>query len=101
MTPEKIKKIQQEVEGGKAVVLDVRRREEWEAGHIAGARLLPVREINEETTKDLPRDVPIYVYCHSGSRAEMAEEMLRNLGYDAENIGGTMEWQRRGGELVV
>jgi rhodanese-related sulfurtransferase len=98
MNPEQIKK---QVENNEIVLLDVREQHEWDLGHIAGAKLISLGNINAETTKDLPKDMPIYVYCRSGSRAGQAVTALKQLGFsNAINIGGIIHWQEEGGELV-
>ncbi len=98
MNPEQIKK---QVENNEIFLLDVREQHEWDLGHIAGAKLISLGNINTETTKDLPKDIPIYVYCRSGSRAGQAVTVLKQLGFsNVLNIGGTIHWQEKGGELV-
>lgn len=98
MNPEQIKK---QVNNNEIVLLDVREQHEWDLGHIAGARLISLGDINAETTKDLPKNIPIYVYCRSGSRAGQAVSVLKQLGFNnAVNIGGVIHWQEKGGELV-
>lgn len=98
MNPEQIKK---QVENGEVFLLDVREQHEWDLGHISGAKLISLGDINTETTKDLPKDIPVYVYCRSGSRAGQAVSELKQLGFDnTVNIGGIIHWQERGGELV-
>lgn len=98
MNPENIKK---QVETGEIFLLDVREEYEWDLGHIAGAKLISLGDINAETTKDLPKNIPLYVYCRSGSRAGGAVAELKQLGFNnAVNIGGIIHWQERGGELV-
>ena len=65
----------------KIVVLDVRTQEEFAAGHIPGAVLLPVDLIeakSEEVAKVLPdKDAEILVYCRSGKRAHRAHTVHR------------------------
>ena len=63
-------------EDRKAIVLDVRSPAEYQAGHIPGARLLPVEEIDASNIADLidragaRADRPLYLTCHAGKRAE-------------------------------
>lgn len=98
MNPEIINKL---VVNDEIILLDVREDYEWDEGHIAGARHIALGDINLETTKELPKDIPIYIYCRSGNRAGEAETKLRSLGFEnTENIGGIMHWQERGGSLV-
>lgn len=96
-----LEQIKKQVESNEVFLLDVREVNEWDLGHIAGAKLISLGNINAETTKDLPKDMPIYVYCRSGSRAGQAVTALKQLGFsNAINIGGIIHWQEKGGELV-
>ena len=81
------------------VLLDVRTQEEFDAGHIAGAILLPYDEINLRATTVLPdKEKEIVLYCRSGRRSAIAKKALVELGYkDVEDFGGINRWK---GELV-
>lgn len=75
----------------------MRTQEEFAAGHIPGAVLLPVDLIeakSEEVAKVLPdKDAEILVYCRSGKRAHRASQALADMGYtNIEHIGGIMDW---------
>lgn len=67
--------------GNIQVVLDVRTRAEYSAGHYPGARHIPVTEMDATTTAGLPRR-GILVYCNTGQRARFAAEKLRQLGFE-------------------
>lgn len=71
------------------VLLDVRTPEEYAAGHIPGSMNHPLERLQ---TYDGDPDEPIYVYCRSGARSERAALLLRELGYEAENIGGIIDY---------
>ena len=95
MEPQQAK--QRMEQNDKIVVLDVRTQEEFAAGHIPGAVLLPVDLIeakSEEVAKVLPdKDAEILVYCRSGKRAHRASQALADMGYtNIEHIGGIMDW---------
>ena len=81
------------------VLLDVRTQEEFDAGHIAGAILLPYDEINLKAATVLPeKEKEIVLYCRSGRRSAIAKKALLELGYkDVEDFGGINRWK---GELV-
>lgn len=68
--------------GAGAVLLDVRTEEEWQEGHIRGARLVPWQTLTASSS-GLPADksTPIVAYCRSGSRSQLAVQKLRGLGY--------------------
>lgn len=80
-----------------AVILDVRTQEEFDAGHIPGAVLLPVDLIeaqSAEVAKVLPdKDAEILIYCRSGRRAHTAAQILADMGYtNIEHFGGIIDW---------
>ena len=77
-----------------AVVLDVRTRQEYEAGHIAGAVLLPRETIGENPPEQLPdKDAEILVYCRTGNRSAKAANKLAALGYaNVSDFGGIADW---------
>jgi rhodanese-related sulfurtransferase len=79
-----------------AVLVDVRQPEEWNAGHIAGATLIPLGELAGRAG-EIPSDGPVVVVCRSGNRSGMATEALRAAGYDAYNLeGGMIAWTATG-----
>lgn len=64
------------------LVLDVRRTEEFAAGHVPGARNVPhERLIADPAALATPKDTEIVVYCQSGRRAGLAIEALQKAGY--------------------
>ena len=78
-----------------AVIWDVREQDEYDAGHIPGAVLLPVGTINEETaTSAIPeKDTVVLVYCRSGNRSKTASQALVDLGYtQIYEFGGIKDW---------
>lgn len=75
-----------------AVIIDVRSRDEYQAGHIEGAVCVPLDEISKGAR--VYRGKHIYAYCASGARSRMAVSQLRSLGVEqAENIGGIGAWR--------
>ena len=76
------------------VILDVRTREEYEAGHIPGALLLPNTEIRDRAESELKnKDQLILIYCRSGNRSKQASEILEELGYTRiREFGGINDW---------
>ena len=78
-----------------AVILDVREQDEFDAGHIPEARLLPVGSVSEETAAAaIPKkDTLVLVYCRSGRRSKLAAEALTQLGYsNVKEFGGIIDW---------
>ncbi len=76
------------------VLLDVRRPDEFEAGHIPGAINLPNEGIGTEEIPALPdKEQLILVYCRSGNRSKQASEKLAALGYtNVVEFGGILDW---------
>ena len=82
------------------VILDVRREDEFEAGHIPGAILIPNESIEDTPPAQLPdRDQIILIYCRSGNRSKQAAQKLADMGYTAiYEFGGINTWP---GEIVA
>lgn len=82
------------------VIVDVRTQEEYDAGHIPGAILVP----NEAIGCDAPEALPDYdqillIYCRSGRRSKEAAQKLAEMGYtNVYEFGGVIDWT---GELVT
>lgn len=76
------------------VIIDARTEEEFAAGHIENAILIPEYEIAERAEKELPnKDALILVYCRSGRRSKIASEELAKLGYtNVKEFGGIIDW---------
>ncbi len=91
--------INQEIQQGTALLVDVRDDEEWDAGHAVGAMHLSVDRIlsGELPTQDTKEK--IYLYCAAGGRAFRAASYLESKGYQAECIGGLGDWKRSGGAV--
>lgn len=78
-----------------AIVLDVREQDEFDAGHIPGAVLLPVGTITKDTAAAvIPElDSVVLVYCRSGNRSKKASQALVELGYTGiYEFGGINTW---------
>jgi hydroxyacylglutathione hydrolase len=79
------------------VVLDVRGRSEWEAGHVPGATLIPLAELPDRLG-EVPVDRPVAVHCQGGGRSAIATSLLRARGRKAvSNVtGGFGAWEEAG-----
>src|SRR5690625_3809184 len=77
----------------KAQLIDVREPQEFEKGHILGARNIPVTQMKQRLV-ELRKDKPVYLYCQSGSRSARAAQLLRKKGYNDLNTlkGGFKKW---------
>ena len=76
------------------IILDVREQDEYDAGHIPGAILIPYTQIEEKANEMLPdKEQLILVYCRSGRRSKIAAEALAKLGYtNIKEFGGIIDW---------
>ena len=88
------------IEAGTApLILDVRTPDEYSAGHVPGAVLIPHSEVAERIN-ELPanKQSEIVVYCRSGKRAGMAEEALAAAGYSGLRHldGDWLGWEAEG-----
>lgn len=92
ITAEEAKEIMDTEEG--YVILDVREQDEYDAGHISGAILIPYTQIEAKANEMLPdKDQLILVYCRSGRRSKIAAEALAELGYtNIKEFGGIIDW---------
>ncbi len=78
------------------LILDVRRPDEFRAGHIKGAKLIPLNELVQRMN-ELPQDRELLCVCRSGSRSGAAVGQLSRAGYTAWNLrGGMISWQNAG-----
>lgn len=83
-----------------AFVIDVRESWEYVAGHVPGARLIPLAQLPQHTG-ELPADEPVFVICASGNRSWTAAQWLIQRGLDARSVaGGTGDWAARGLPVV-
>lgn len=69
------------------MLLDVRERKEWAAGHAPGATHIPLGELPARLGA-LPQSRPILAICRSGARSEKAAELLVAAGRDARSVEG-------------
>jgi len=86
------------------ILLDVRTFDEWCQGHLKGAYFIPtqlppltdrerqnLKEQMKYVLRNVPKFVPIVVYCKKGVRAKIAKELLHELGRSAVALGGVEE----------
>ena len=83
-----------------AIIIDVRNPQEFQQGHIPGAVLLPLDQLEDEVAYlIIAYDQIIYVYCQSGRRSALAAAILQEMGYTAVyDLGGIIDWS---GEIVI
>lgn len=90
--------------GQPVTLLDVRSPAEYRAGHVSGALSLPLDELDTAALvqrigiRDIGSELPLYLTCQSGVRAQQAAEKLYDAGHRNLMLlqGGTEAWRREG-----
>ncbi len=94
-TKDSLDKVKQSLQDKKAVLVDVREKDEWDKGHVEGAVLAPLSELGktkkdkvlaDKLAKQLPKDKVVYCHCARGRRALLAGDILKDLGYDVRPL---------------
>jgi rhodanese-related sulfurtransferase len=78
------------------VVVDVREPEEFAAGHMTGAKNVPLNQLEEKLTAAVKnKAVPLLLVCATGSRAQRAVAVAKKLGYEQAQAvaGGLKSWK--------
>lgn len=78
-----------------ALLLDVRRPEEFAGGHLPGALNVEVTAPDfAQRVAALDHSRPVYVYCRSGARSASAARQLSGAGFPAvaHLVGGVLDW---------
>ena len=82
-----------------AALIDVREPDEYVAGHVPGATLMPMSQLPSRLG-ELDKTAPVYVICASGNRSAAMTDFLNQAGFDAHSVaGGTAAWARTGRPL--
>jgi rhodanese-related sulfurtransferase len=81
-------------------LVDVREKDERDAGYIPGSRHIPYRVVRAAAENGLAGELPIVTICESGARAAVAASVLAAAGVPARPVlhGGIATWRARGGE---
>ena len=88
LSKDSLETVLQNVTEEKAVLIDVREKKEWDAGHVEGAIFLPLSALNrgmdpEKIRELLPEDKILYVHCVVGKRAVTAGNILEKHNYSS------------------
>lgn len=93
-TKDSLATVQKRLGEEQALLIDVREKKEWNAGHLVQAQLIPLTDLGKkiddrryltQLKKSLPADKPIYLHCKSGGRCLIAVKLLNEAlgdGYD-------------------
>jgi rhodanese-related sulfurtransferase len=93
---------------GEIQLVDVRLDDEWEAGHIAGAKHIPLDSLSARAS-EIDQSQPVVLYCRSGDRSGGAADALAASGWDVRSMEGGLEtWvenglpvEPEGGEVIA
>jgi rhodanese-related sulfurtransferase len=80
----------------RAVVVDVREPEEYAAGHVTGAKNVPLNQLDEKLAAAVKnKSVPLLLICATGARAQRAVATAKKLGYEQAQAvaGGLKSWK--------
>ena len=95
-----VEEFAQHVESG-ARIIDVREPDEYAAGHVPGAELIPLGTVPDLLDR-FGGDGPTYVICRSGGRSMRAAELAAEHGHTVVNVaGGTGAWIASGRDVVI
>ncbi len=84
-----------------ALLIDVRERSEFAAGHAPKARHLPLSRLLDQRRNTVPQGRTLVLVCRSGNRSRRAARLLARQGFDVVNVAGGMNaWAGAGLDLV-
>ena len=85
-----------------AFILDVRTQEEWDAGHIPDATLIPLDQLQARAA-EVPQDQRVVIVCRSGNRSAQARDILKQSGWTlvTSMAGGLNQWAAAGYDIVT
>ncbi|MGQ0537670.1 MAG: rhodanese-like domain-containing protein [Gemmatimonadaceae bacterium] len=94
--------LQLQAQDAAAIFIDVREPNEWNLGHIPGARHIPRGILESNIEAVAQRADRIVLYCASGNRSAFAADMLQQMGYSdvASMAAGFRGWVEAGGEVA-
>ena len=84
-------------------LLDVRTKDEWDEGHLKGAKMVTLSDegFADKAKVVLDSKKPVVVYCRSGNRSAKAAKQLRDTGFTVHDMAsGITAWQKAGKPVV-
>lgn len=90
-TKDSLDTVKEKLKEKKALLVDVREEDEWDAGHLQDARPLALSKLekgvdSEKLAKVLAKDKIIYLHCAAGGRCLPAADILKKQGYDVRPL---------------
>jgi phage shock protein E len=90
-TTDDLKTVKAAFDSGKAVLMDVRSKDEWDNGHVKGALFQPITELDKTKGESflklkIDKSKVIYTHCGAGGRALKAATLLKQEGYDVRAL---------------
>lgn len=90
-TKDSLETVKKNMKKEEALLVDVREKREWKAGHVEDAVFLPLSKLRDgmsikELTKILPKDQIIYTHCAVGVRSCTAADILKRYDYDVRPL---------------
>ena len=90
-TKDSLDQVKKSLADGKAVLIDLREKDEWKDGHLQDATLLPLSELpgavkSGQVAKQYPKTKIIYAHCAAGGRCLAAADELKKAGYDVRPL---------------
>jgi rhodanese-related sulfurtransferase len=77
-----------------AILIDLRQPGELQQGQIPGAQNLPLPQLRAQAEAQLPKDVPLIVYCQVGLRGYIGQRYLQQQGWSVRSLnGGVRTWE--------
>jgi phage shock protein E len=83
--------IEQLIKEKQGTIVDVRTREEFMGGHVAGSVNIPVQELGNRIDELKALKEPLILCCASGGRSGMATQALSQAGFECYNAGSWMD----------
>ena len=76
-----------------ATLLDVRTQREFDAGHLEGAKHIPIQDLDSRLAEVGDKNVAVVAYCLSGARSAQAVSVLEKAGFQrVMNLGSITAW---------
>ncbi len=97
LTAERIKK---EIKDNKALLVDVRELDEYQAGHAKESINYPLSKIDMDSEVNLDKNKKLYVYCRSGNRSSIAKAVLDDKKYQVIDLGGLADVEQLGFDFI-